>query len=199
MINFWVLISKVTHLLLYKNPVRDHSLRRNLSIWEHLMKFQKVQVRTTLSQGQRGRTVCFQWAFGGKEVPTGGRVWVVENSTLWWWHCTGSGVLPLAIFRPFVVVVKQQFCHTNGRILPWLNEIYIKVQYHNSALAFNPSATQIVLQICNRNHFIQHRYAEVSRVESGSCSTHSLIEMLFTISICFAIVTHLCLQWKCLK
>lgn len=69
----------------------------------------------TGSRTETGQCVS-QWASGRKEVPTDGRVWVVENSTFWWWHCTGSEVLPWGIFTPFFVVDKQQFCHTNSRI-----------------------------------------------------------------------------------
>lgn len=185
-----MLISKVRCLLLSKNLVRNKRVRRTVSIWEHPIASEGTGKDNTGtgSWTETGQCVS-QWASGRKEVLTGGRVWVVENSTLWWWHCTGSEVLPWGIFIPFFVVHKQQFCHTNSRILPWFNETNIKVQYHNSALAFNPTAAQCVLQICYKNHFIQHRYVEISRVESGSCSTHSLIETLFTISICFAIVT----------
>lgn len=91
--------------------------------------------------------------------------------------------------QPSVFVHEQQPCHATSRSPPQSDEICIKAQHHRFSYSLQPPAARSVLQICYKNHFIQRRYAELSRVESGSCSTHSLTETLLTIRICFAIVT----------
>lgn len=166
-----------------------------VNIWEHLMSFRKMQVRRTLChrdiQRKRGHHAS-QWALGRAKVPTYGRVRGEKNSTLLWWCCTGSGVLPRGTFRPLYLFISNGPAMPRAAVSLDLMKSTSRCSATESALPFNPPATQSVLQVCYRNHFIQHRYAQVSRVESGSCSTHSLIETLLTISICFAIVTRLC-------
>lgn len=149
------------------------------------MSFQKIQVRRTLSQGLRAHRTC-QWALSRVKVPVCS---VEENSTLLLGCCSGSGFWLWGALSPVYLFISNSPVMPIAEVPLDSKKSALRPSTTDSALPFNPPATQSVLQICYRNHFIQHRYAEVSGVESGSCSIHSLTETLLTISIYFAIVT----------
>lgn len=104
-------------------------------------------------------------------------------------NCVGSQVWPRATYSPLYLFMSNNPAMPPAEVPLNLMKSALRPSTTDSAIPFNPPAARSVLQICYKNHFIQRRYAELSRVESGSCSTHSLTETLLTIRICFAIVT----------
>lgn len=153
------------------------------NISDHLTPFSKIQVRRALSQGWEDTALPSKHSAQQVLLHS-----VEESSTLCWgtaWgHRLGHGPCsPLQLF-----ISNSPATPTAEGPLDLMKSA-LRPSTTGSAIPFKPPATQSVLQICYKNHFIQHRYAELSRVESGSCSTHSLTETSLTISICFAIVT----------